>query len=371
MKVASKKRVKKAGRTSPQITSSVEPSAITLNEDSGKEPEVDYSSESDPRYWRQKLLLRHYHFPASGASEYDLSALIEHAGVGYFFPLGTPDAEMAAGRASRIYQTVAEYGWDFAFRRFCRELIVSFEWNMNPVLWTYTTIHTLVGKRTSLERDSIPINTNRLRVLVVESDAGIRRALCWSVDQHAGFRSVPCDSAETFGRASSMRKPFLVLLNNNMAGPLGLKSGGPIASIHQGVPALTYSTHADGNQMLLFAPGGASGYFITRVAPERLLEPVLSLSRQPEMDAKDFLLCVKYHFQELLRLPSGLDNSELAKLTPREREVLKLLCKGLVDKEIAKEMGISAWTVHAHTKSIFERLKVHTRTEAVIRCLEK
>jgi DNA-binding NarL/FixJ family response regulator len=51
--------------------------------------------------------------------------------------------------------------------------------------------------------------------------------------------------------------------------------------------------------------------------------------------------------------------------------VLALLTKGLVDKEIAQAMGISIWTVHGYIKSIFERLQVHTRTEAVVRYLEK
>jgi DNA-binding NarL/FixJ family response regulator len=61
----------------------------------------------------------------------------------------------------------------------------------------------------------------------------------------------------------------------------------------------------------------------------------------------------------------------VARLTHREREVMELLSKGCVDKEIAQAMGISVWTVHGHIKSIFERLQVRTRTEAVIRFLEK
>jgi len=51
--------------------------------------------------------------------------------------------------------------------------------------------------------------------------------------------------------------------------------------------------------------------------------------------------------------------------------VMVLLSKGSVDKEIAQALGISVWTVHGHIKSIFERLQVHTRTEAVVRFLEK
>ncbi|MGA2871453.1 MAG: LuxR C-terminal-related transcriptional regulator, partial [Verrucomicrobiota bacterium] len=79
----------------------------------------------------------------------------------------------------------------------------------------------------------------------------------------------------------------------------------------------------------------------------------------------------KAYFKKLLQSPSSGDKSALAKLTRRECEVLALLTKGLVDKEIAQAMGISIWTVHGYIKSIFERLKVHTRTEAVVRYLEK
>ena len=81
---------------------------------------------------------------------------------------------------------------------------------------------------------------------------------------------------------------------------------------------------------------------------------------------------VKYYFQGLLQLHSPSHaSSALAQLTPREREVMDLMCKGHVDKEIAQAMNISAWTVHGHIKKIFERLHVRTRTEAVVRYLEK
>jgi DNA-binding NarL/FixJ family response regulator len=323
--------------------------------------------------WKDRLILRRYRFPASGESEQDLATRIDHAGVGYFFPLGTPDMETAAAKAAQIYQMAVKQGWNSVFQHFPRELIVSFEWCMNPVLWTYTTIHTLVGKRAGLASDSLPTNPNRQRerVLVVELDAGIRRALCWSIDQQAGFGSVPCDSVESFTRALALHKPRMVLLNHNLAGRIGFKSTGTIAPIRPGVPALTYSVHVDGDQMFVSTPGGASGYLVKRVKPDRLLEPILSVTSRSELMTEDFLLRVKYYFQELLQLHSVHDNSTLAKLTRREREVLALLSKGFVDKEIAQAMGISVWTVHGHIKKIFKQLNVRTRTEAVIRYLEK
>jgi DNA-binding NarL/FixJ family response regulator len=326
---------------------------------------------TDARYWRQCLLLRRYRFPASGGSEHDFAVHIDHAGAGYFFPLGTPEVETAAEKAREIYQMAVKQGWNAVCRHFSRELIVSFEWCMNPVLWTYTTIHTLVGKQAETESDSSPVNPNRQRILVVESDAGVRRALCWSIDRQAGFASVPCDSAASFTHALELHKPRMVLLNRNLAGRIGFKSAGTISPIQPGVPALTYSVYVDGDQMFVSTPGGAGGYLVKRVKPDRLLEPILKVSNRSELMTEDFLQRVKYYFQELLQLHSDHDTLALAKLTHREREVLELLSKGCVDKEIAQAMGISVWTVHGHVKNIFERLHVRTRTEAVIRYLEK
>jgi DNA-binding NarL/FixJ family response regulator len=366
----SKRRSSKFTRNSARVQPLGEISAVALDKHSRKGQAGNFPR-TDARYWRQRLLLRRYRFPASGESEQDLTAYIDHAGVGFFFPLSTADLEIAAAKSCLIYQTVVKQGWPVACRRFSRELIVTFEWCMNPVLWTYTTIHTLTGKPAKPESDTRSANPNRQRVLVAELDAGIRRAVCWSIDQQAGFSSVPCSSEESFAQALSIQKPRLVLLNHNLAGRLGFKSIGTIGPLQPGVPALTYSVHVDGDRMFVSTPGGASGYLVKRVKPDRLLEPILNLTARSELMTEDFLLRVKYYFQELLQLRSGHDNSVLARLTRREREVLGHLSKGCVDKEVAQAMGISVWTVHGYIKSIFERLQVRTRTEAVIRYLEK
>ena len=331
---------------------------------------VESAEQVNEGNWKERLIIRRYRFPASDESEKDLAARIDHGGVGYFFPLGTHDRALAATKAARIHQTVVKQGWNSAFKHFSRELIVSFEWCMNPVLWTYTTIHTLVKKHANVTSEALPLNPNRQRILIVELDAGIRRALCWSVGQQAGFSSVPCDSVASYNHALALHKPRMVLLNRNLAARIGCKSIGTIAPIQPGVPALTYSVHVDGDQMFVSTPGGAGGYLIKRVPPDRLLEPILNVASRSELMTDDLLLRVKYYFQELLQLHSSHD-SALAALTRREREVLTLLSKGCVDKEIAQAMGISVWTVHGHIKKIFERLQVHTRTEAVIRYLEK
>ena len=179
-------------------------------------------------------------------------------GRAVFSPLGTSDTETSAAKACQIYRTLVRQGWNITRERFSRELIVTFEWCMNPVLWTYTTIHTLVRKPASVASDSPPMNPNRQRVLVVEPDAGIRHAVCWSIDQQSGFCSIPCASSESFAHALSIHKPYMILLNHNMAGRVGFKSAGAIALIEPGVPALTYSVYMDGDQMFVSTPGGTA-----------------------------------------------------------------------------------------------------------------
>jgi DNA-binding NarL/FixJ family response regulator len=123
--------------------------------------------------------------------------------------------------------------------------------------------------------------------------------------------------------------------------------------------------------MFVSTPGGAEGYLLKRVNPSNLLDPVLQVGKIYEASAEDHFTAVRLFFKSLLRPRTGQNADALAKLTKRENEVLLLLSKGCVDKEIAQAMSISVWTVHGHIKKIFERLSVRTRTEAVIRYLEK
>jgi DNA-binding NarL/FixJ family response regulator len=59
--------------------------------------------------------------------------------------------------------------------------------------------------------------------------------------------------------------------------------------------------------------------------------------------------------------------ADLEKLTPREHEVLALLAKGFLYKEISDQLGISPHTFRSHQRSIYEKLHVHSRTEATVK----
>jgi len=326
---------------------------------------------TDARFWKEQLLVRRYRFPASGEPAQSFTARIGHAGNESFFPMGTADIPAAARMACRIYCAIVKHGWEEACARFPRELIVAFEWSANPILWTYTTVHTLVGRLDAIETGAAPVPAASDPVAVVETEPGLRRALAWCLNHQPGFHAVPCESPEQYVTVAGAHQPKLVLLNRSLAERMGVAFAGGLTVLSSGVRALTYSVSLDGDHMFVSTPGGAEGYMLKRVPPANILDPLLEAGKLAVTPAEDPLVPVKTFFKGLLRPRATQHSDALSKLTPRENEVLLLLSKGCVDKEIAQAMAISVWTVHGHIKKIFERLGVRTRTEAVIRYLEK
>ncbi|HNQ73829.1 MAG TPA: response regulator transcription factor [Verrucomicrobiota bacterium] len=326
---------------------------------------------TDPRYWRQRLLRRRYPFPAPRAAAEDLTVRVEHAGIAHFFPLGTTDSQAAGERARGIYQTVVAKGWPAACRRFAREVTVGFEWSVNPLLWTYTTLHTLPREPGPFRRE-LPMGQTKINhILLLESDPGISRALIWAIQQQAGFAVSTCDSAESFPRTLELHQPRLILANRRVAEPWGITTGCEPPASCPNATVIAYSVYVDSDQLFLATPGGMGVYLLNRVAPANVLAPLSNAAGDVDLAAEAILRRVQHYFKGLLQPPATRDTSGLARLTRRERDVLALISKGYIDKEIAPALGISTWTVRGHIKRIFERLNVHKRTEAVVQYLEK
>jgi DNA-binding NarL/FixJ family response regulator len=164
----------------------------------------------------------------------------------------------------------------------------------------------------------------------------------------------------------------LCLVNRDLAGNMGLPNSAQIGTLAEGIPAVSYGVHMDSEELFALTPGGASGYVLKRTAPEHILEPVLGFLSGGRVAAETLLQSSQSYFQRLLQSgPTEQASSKATQLTQREQDVLNLMSKGYVDKEIAPALGISTWTVHEHVKRIFEKLQVHSRTEAVLAYLQK
>jgi DNA-binding NarL/FixJ family response regulator len=329
-------------------------------------------TKTDARYWKERLLLRNHPAPVGGGRQQEFSTHIGHAGTGCYFPLGTSDPEAAAVRALEIYRRLIEEGWDAVGKSFPREVTLAFHWAYDPLMWTYTTVHTLseAGLR---QPDRQSRTTGHLtKVLLVEADPGLRNALSQCITGHEGCRCVACPTGNAARRQRAARDAALCLVNRDLAGNMGLPNSAQIGTLAEGIPAVSYGVHMDSEELFALTPGGASGYVLKRTPPEHILEPVLEALSGARVTAETLLHNSESYFQRLLQSgPEEKASSKAGQLTQREQDVLNLMSKGYVDKEIAPALGISIWTVHEHVKRIFDKLQVHSRTEAVLAYLQK
>ncbi|PYI83693.1 MAG: hypothetical protein DME26_14590 [Verrucomicrobia bacterium] len=229
----------------------------------------------------------------------------------------------------------------------------------------------------SLDRQS-PLVPARLKALrpsaaIIEADDTIRRALADCVNQHSSFSCNPGFAGTQEGfREFRDRAPRLVLINRLLTTGARIESSAQLSKLPTEMPKLVYSVYEDSDQLFKATPGGASGYLLKRTTPDKLLEPIARLASGENFSPKLISFHIRQYFREVIdSLPTVETSPDLAKLTQREQEILNLLSKGYVDKEIADALRISIWTVHGHMKNIFEKLDVHTRTEAVVKYLHK
>jgi DNA-binding NarL/FixJ family response regulator len=322
-------------------------------------------------YWKRRLTVRRYPEPLKSPEKREFSIRIEHARTSQYFPLGTSDENESALRAMDIYRTVVNKGWQRANETYPRELSLALRWQDSPLAWTYTTIHT---HRSSDPAKPVPNRRGHpptRDVVFIEPDAGVRFALAACVNSQEGYRcEVSFTGAREALRAVSHRRTDLVLANHDVLYEKGVACPEELHRIRPGLMVLSYSVFADTDQLFKSTPGGAGVYMLKRTAPNRLFEPIASLTKITTHE--QIAAHVRNYFHQLSAMPpSGPSFWKLAKLTPREQEVLALMSKGDLVKEIAGTLGISNWTVQDHVKGIFEKLKVHSRTEAVIKYLQR
>jgi len=321
--------------------------------------------------WESRLIHRKHPEPTEAREKKELSVRIQHMGISRYFPLGTADETKAAKVAREIHRFIINHGWTAAGQEFRRELTLALRWLDSPLAWTYTTMHT--WKSGDPIPQSVELNSKSpsFQVAIIEPDAGIRYALAAGTNRQEGFRCCAtwASPAEALREIIRLRVD-LVLINYALPDQAGTSACEELQRRRNGLVGLLYSEFEDSDELFKATPGGALGYMLRRTSPHRLFEPIAQAAGP--LTRELVALKLREYFQQVVAaLPSGPSAVATAKLTPREHEILALLAKGHLAKEIADALGISIWTVHGHVKSVFEKLDVHTRTEAVVKFLQK
>jgi DNA-binding NarL/FixJ family response regulator len=212
-----------------------------------------------------------------------------------------------------------------------------------------------------------------VKVLVVDDDALMRAGLRGVLSSDDGIAVVgeAADGREAIAAAAALR-PDVVLMDVRMPGVDGISATREVLAAADDVRVLILTTFEQDDYVFGALRAGASGFLLKRARPEELLAAVHAVA------AGDSLLSPSVTRTVIDRLartaPAGAaeaaDAAGLDDLTPREREVLGLLARGLSNAEIAAALVIEESTVKTHVKRVLTKLRLRDRIQAVIYAYE-
>jgi len=202
--------------------------------------------------------------------------------------------------------------------------------------------------------NAIPLNTSVSNgtVMVVDDDSSIRRSVSRLL-RSAGFTVETFASPSRFLRHQSPAAPACVLLDMCMDGMTGLEVQDALLRNERQVPVLFFSGQGTVATAVAGVRNGAENFLEKPVAPDELLNAV---SKAIEHDRA----------QSAERDTRSELKGRFDRLTPREAEVMTLVVSGLLNKQVAAELGISEKTVKVHRARVMQKLQVESLASLVL-----
>ena len=217
-------------------------------------------------------------------------------------------------------------------------------------------------KRTGKALDeNLPLEGEPIRVAIVEDDDAVRTFLCEWIRQADGFSCADdCADAETALTALLKNPPDVALVDINLPGMSGVECVQRLKLKLQSTQFVMLTVYEDADHIFDALAAGATGYLLKRIRREELLTALREVHAGGSPMSSNIARKIVQSFQR------GSNKTNLSEgLSPRENEVLALLARGYLYKEIADMIGISLPTVKTYIRRICEKLHVHSRAEAV------
>ena len=205
----------------------------------------------------------------------------------------------------------------------------------------------------------------QIKVAIVDDDEGIRTSLAALIRRAPALKLAgDYPDAETALKEIPRHPPDVVLMDINLPGIKGVECVRQLKSTLPGVQFLMLTVYEDSDSLFNSLKAGASGYLLKRTASARLLEAIRDVHGGGSPMTPQLARRVVQFFSK----PAEGELS-VSRLTPGEREFLNQLANGYAYKEIADRMKISIDTVRSYVRTVYEKLHVHSRTEAVVKYL--
>jgi len=215
---------------------------------------------------------------------------------------------------------------------------------------------------------STPIDkTPQIQVALVEDNEEIRANLAHIIGRHPEFRLLRSYLDAESALADLPRcQPDVVLMDINLPRMDGVECVRQLSAKMRSTQFLMLTVYEDGNRVFKSLMAGACGYLLKRTPPDKLLNSIKEAYQGGAPMTPEIARRVVQHFQSM-QAPSP----ELPRLTPRETDVLNQLAKGYRYKEIEANLQIGTGTLRRYIASVYEKLHVHSRTEAGVKYLAR
>jgi DNA-binding NarL/FixJ family response regulator len=203
----------------------------------------------------------------------------------------------------------------------------------------------------------------RTTVAIVEDSAGICEELKHLLSNAADLSCVSvCRNTESALARIPSLAPEVIIMDIHLPDGSGIACTAPLKRWLPSTQILMFTIYDDTDQIVRALEAGASGYILKNTPAVEILAAIRAIRNQGAPMSSDVARKLVESFH---RRPAPAAATEA--LTPRETEILELLSEGLLYKEIADRLTIKLDTVGTHLKSIYRKLHVRSRTEAVMK----
>jgi DNA-binding NarL/FixJ family response regulator len=200
-----------------------------------------------------------------------------------------------------------------------------------------------------------------IAVCIVEDDAQARKILAGWVSHAPGFRlNGDWGDAETALAALPENRPNVVLMDINLPGMSGVEAVKKLKPALPDTQFVMLTVYEDADHIYNALAAGATGYLLKETPRQELLNALEDVHRGGSPMTSNIARKVVQSFGRVPASPPDEDD-----LSPREQEVLDLLARGYLYKEIAERLNISVPTVNTYVRRMYEKLHVRSRAQAV------
>lgn len=210
----------------------------------------------------------------------------------------------------------------------------------------------------------------RTRILLADDHPVLRQGIRHLLEREGDFEVVgEAGDGEEAVKLASELMPDVAVMDVGMPKLSGLEATKQIKARYPAIAVLVLTIHDDNEYIVGLLQAGAAGYLLKIAYGEELVQAIRSVR------AGEFVLHPIVAQRLIKRVasqqvtPIRLEGVE--QLTTREAEVLKLVAKGKTNKDISLELGIAVRTVKGHVANIFAKMRVASRTEAILLALKQ